>query len=99
LNQDKSPTDSHFKKNIDSRSHEDFVTPSILLFLDNLLVSAGGWIYWLIISKIVTASEIGLAITVCSLVILVTSIAHLGIEYPLLKKSLVPGSRILGTSL
>jgi O-antigen/teichoic acid export membrane protein len=99
LNQDKSPADSNVKENIDSRSHEDFVTPSILLFLDNLLVSAGGWIYWLIISKITTASEIGLAITVYSLVILVTSIAHLGIEYPLLKKSLVPGSRILGTSL
>jgi O-antigen/teichoic acid export membrane protein len=99
LNEDKSPADSNVKENIDSRSHEDFVTPSVLLFLDQLLVSAGGWIYWLIISKITTASEIGLAITVYSLVILVTTLALLGIEYPLLKKSVIPGSRILGTSL
>ena len=99
MNQDKSPSDSNANKNIESGSHEDFVTPGILLFLDNILVSAGGWIYWLIISKITTATEIGIAITIYSLVILVTSIAHLGIEYPLLKKSVFSGSRILGTSL
>ena len=99
MNQDKPPADSNLKENIDSNSHDDFVTPSFLLFLDSLIVSAGGWIYWLIISKLTTASEIGIAITVYSLVILVTSITHLGIEYPLLKKSVIPGSKILGTSL
>jgi len=98
LNKDSSPSDSN-AKNIDTKSSHDFVTPSFLLFLDNLLVSAGGWVYWLIISKLTTASEIGIAITVYSLVILITSIMHLGIEYPLLKKSIIPGSRILGTSL
>jgi O-antigen/teichoic acid export membrane protein len=67
--------------------------------LDSLLVSAAGWLYWLIISKLTTPSEIGIAITIYSLVILATSITHLGIEYPLLKKSVVPGTRILGTSL
>ena len=98
MNKDSSPSDSN-AKNIDTKSSHDFVTPSFLLFLDNLLVSAGGWVYWLIISKLTTASEIGIAITVYSLVILITSIMHLGIEYPLLKKSIIPGSRILGTSL
>ena len=98
MNKDSSPSDSN-AKNIDTKSSHDFVTPSFLLFLDNLLVSAGGWVYWLIISKLTTASEIGIAITVYSLVILITSIMHLGIEYPLLKKSIIPVSRILGTSL
>jgi hypothetical protein len=30
---------------------------------------------------------------------LVTTLTQLGLEYPLLKKSIVPGSRMLGTSL
>jgi len=99
LNQDKSPADSEGTKKIETKSSNDFVTPSILLFLDNLLVSIGGWIYWLVISKLTLPSEIGLAVTVYSLVTLITTLTQLGLEYPLLKKSNVLGSRILGTSL
>jgi len=99
LNQDKSPEDSKETKSAETKSSSDFVTPSILLFLDSLLVSVGGWLYWLVISKLTFASEIGLAVTVYSLVLLVTTLTQLGIEYPLLKKSSSPGSRILGTSL
>lgn len=99
MNQDKSPADSEAEKKIETKSSSDFVTPSILLFIDNLLVSVGGWLYWLVISKLALASEIGLAVTVYSLVMLVTTLTQLGLEYPLLKKSSVPGSRILGTSL
>ena len=64
-----------------------------------MLVSVGGWLYWLVISKLTLASEIGLAVSVYSLVMLLTTITQLGLEYPLLKKSIVPGSKILGTSL
>jgi len=99
MNQDKSPEDPGGTKKAEIKSSNDFVTPSILLFLDNLLVSVGGWIYWLVISKLTLASEIGLAVTVYSLVMLVTTLTQLGLEYPLLKKSIVPGSRILGTCL
>ena len=99
MNQDKSPEDSKETKSAETKSSSDFVTPSILLFLDSLLVSVGGWLYWLVISKLTFASEIGLAVTVYSLVLLVTTLTQLGIEYPLLKKSSSPGSRILGTSL
>ena len=98
MNQDKSP-DSEVNKKIKRKSSSDFVSPSILLFIDNLLVSVGGWLYWLVISKLTFASEIGLAVTVYSLVMLGTTLTQLGLEYPLLKKSTVPGSRILGTSL
>lgn len=99
MNEDKLPEDLEGAKKLETKSSNDFVTPSILLFVDNLLVSVGGWFYWLVISKLTLASEIGLAVTVYSLVILVTTLIQLGLEYPLLKKSNVPGSRILGTSL
>ena len=99
MNQDKSPGDSELRKKIERKSSSDFVAPSILLFIDNLLVSVGGWLYWLVISKLTSASEIGLAVSVYSLVMLLTTITQLGLEYPLLKKSIVPGSKILGTSL
>ena len=99
MNQDKPPTDSESREKTERKSSSDFVTPSVLLFMDHLLVSVGGWLYWLVISKLTLASEIGLAVTVYSLVMLLTTLTQLGLEYPLLKKSIVPGSRILGTSL
>jgi len=99
LNQDKSPVDSNVKDSTNKRSDNDYVKPSIILFIDSLLVSVGNWLYWLIISKLTLASEIGLAVTVYSLVMLVTTLTQLGLEYPLLKKSSIPGSKILGTSI
>lgn len=99
MNQDKSPTDSNVKDNLDKKSHNDYVRPSIILFIDSLLVSIGNWLYWLVISKLTLASEIGIAVTVYSLVMLVTTLTQLGLEYPLLKKSSIPGSPILGTSI
>ena len=78
-----------------------FIGPSVLLFLDQTLVAAANWIYWLIISKFSSTSEIGQATTVYSLVLLATTLTQLGLEYPLLKKSSVPShkSKILGTIL
>ena len=76
-----------------------FMGPSLLLFLDSLLVSIGGWLYWIVISKIASPKEIGIATTIYSLVLLVATIAQLGIEYPLLKKSNTDRSQILGTAL
>lgn len=78
-----------------------FIGPSVLLFLDQSLVAAGNWIYWLIISKFSLTSEIGQATTVYSLVLLATTLTQLGLEYPLLKKSSISThkSKILGTTL
>jgi hypothetical protein len=98
LNPDKSSSDSEDTKKIEIHSSGDFVTPSFFLFLDNILVSVGGWIYWLVISKLTSSSELGLAVTVYSLVMLVTTLTQLGLEYPLLKKSNIPNSEIVGTS-
>jgi O-antigen/teichoic acid export membrane protein len=99
LNQDKSPKDSNVKDNFDKKSDHDYVRPSIILFIDNLLVSVGNWLYWLVISKLTLASEIGVAVTVYSLVMLVATLTQLGLEYPLLKKSSIPRSPIVGTSI
>ena len=98
MNPDKSSSDSEDTKKIEIHSSGDFVTPSFFLFLDNILVSVGGWIYWLVISKLTSSSELGLAVTVYSLVMLVTTLTQLGLEYPLLKKSNIPNSEIVGTS-
>ena len=98
MNPDKSSSDSEDTKKIEVHSSGDFVTPSFFLFLDNFLVSIGGWIFWLVISKLTSSSELGLAVTVYSLVILVTTLTQLGLEYPLLKKSNIQRSQILGTS-
>lgn len=62
-------------------------------------MAAVGWFYWLIISKITTASEIGEATTVFGIINLTISIVTLGIEYPLLKRSSSDHSKIFMTAL
>src|ERR687886_612078 len=58
-----------------------------LLFLDHLLVAAGGWIYWLIIVPKITPFEVGQVTSVYSLVTLISTLTQLGLEYPILKSS------------
>ena len=74
-----------------------FVNPGILLFLDQLIVAAGGGIFWIVISKIAEASDIGHATALYSLVLVVSTITQLGLEYPLLKRSITYRSQIFGT--
>jgi O-antigen/teichoic acid export membrane protein len=76
-----------------------FIGSGLLLFLDYLFVAIGGWMFWIIISKVASINDIGIATTVYSLVITVATITQLGAEYPLLKKSHVDRSVILGTGL
>ena len=99
MNPNEPPSDPEVNEKINIKSHAHFVTPSIFLFMDNILVSAGNWIYWLLISKMTSSSEIGIAVSVYSLIMLATTLTQLGLEYPLLKKSNSQGSKILGTSL
>jgi O-antigen/teichoic acid export membrane protein len=76
-----------------------FVTPGFLLSIDLLLVSFVNWIYWLLISKITTASEVGQATSVYSYAVLTSAITLLGLEYSLVKKSSLERSQILGTTI
>ena len=76
-----------------------FVGSGLLLFLDYLFVAIGGWLFWIVISKVASISDIGTATTIYSLVVTVATITQLGAEYPLLKKSHVDRSVILGTGL
>jgi O-antigen/teichoic acid export membrane protein len=80
-------------------SHEKFMNSSIFLFLDLIVVAAGGWLYWLVISKLVSVSDVGQSTAVYSLVVLIGSIVGLGLEYPLLKKSSTAGSTIVGSAI
>jgi O-antigen/teichoic acid export membrane protein len=79
--------------------NNNFTGQGVLLFVDGLLISATNWIFWLIISKFVSASEIGQASVIYSSVLLFSTLSQLGLEYPLLKKSVSHGSSILVSSL
>jgi O-antigen/teichoic acid export membrane protein len=80
-------------------TQEKFVTSSIYLFLDLIVIAASGWLYWLVISKLVSTSDVGQSTSVYSLVVLGVTIVGLGLEYPLLKKTSTQGAKIVGTSL
>jgi O-antigen/teichoic acid export membrane protein len=76
-----------------------FVSLGVIFFIDQILVAAGNWLYWLIISKITTSSEIGQATMISSLVLLITTLTQLGLEYPILKNSQTQRSQILATGV
>lgn len=78
-----------------------FAGSGLLLFVDQLLFAIANWIYWVLISKITSTSQIGQATTIYSLALLVSTITQLGLEYPLLKRSSTHHDRhqILGTAL
>jgi O-antigen/teichoic acid export membrane protein len=76
-----------------------YVGSSVWLFIDQMLVAVASWIYWVLISKLTSTSEIGHATTVYSLVAMAMTLAQLGLEYPILKRALTERSRILGTAL
>jgi O-antigen/teichoic acid export membrane protein len=81
-----------------STSHK-LIAPGLLLFIDSLLVAAGNWIFWLVISKFTLVSEVGQATTIYSLVALIATSIQLGLEYPLLKQAYTQKSQILATAL
>jgi O-antigen/teichoic acid export membrane protein len=81
-------------------SDRGLIANSLLLFLDQIAVfAAGGWFYWLLLSKLTSPSVIGQAIAVYSLINLVAALSTLGLEYSLLKRSHNQRSEILGTAL
>jgi O-antigen/teichoic acid export membrane protein len=76
-----------------------FVGQGMLLFSDQIVVAITNWLYWLVVSRFTLTSEIGQATSVYSLVLLITTLAQIGLEYPLLKKSSLHRSQILGAAL
>ncbi len=79
-------------------SHQ-FTSSSILLFVNQLIVAFGNWIFWMLISKFASTEEIGQSTTIYSLVILFTTIIQFGLEYPILKYSYKHRKSILSTTL
>jgi O-antigen/teichoic acid export membrane protein len=76
-----------------------FVGQGMLLFIDQILISITNWVYWFVISKFASTSEIGQATSVYSLVLLIATISQIGLEYPLLRKASLPRSQVLGMAL
>jgi O-antigen/teichoic acid export membrane protein len=76
-----------------------FVGQGMLLFIDQILLAITNWLYWIIVSRFASTAEIGQATSVYSLVLLIAIVSQLGLEYPLLKKSSLHRSHVLGTAL
>jgi len=53
--------------------------------LGGLFRSGSGWIFWLVVSKLASTSEVGFAATMLSLVILVSGLLTFGFEFGMLK--------------
>jgi O-antigen/teichoic acid export membrane protein len=75
------------------------MSTSLVLFLDIIVVAVSGWLYWLVISKLVSISDVGQSSAVYSLVVFTCSIVGLGLEYPLLKKSSSLRSSVTSSAL
>lgn len=76
-----------------------FVNPGFLLSLDLLLISFINWLFWLLVSKLVSVTEVGEATTVYSYAVLTSAIVMFGLEYSLVKTASKDRSRILGTAM
>lgn len=72
-----------------------FLAPSLILFLDTIVVAVGGWLFWLVLSKLSSQGDVGQATTVFSLAALVCTVIQLGMEYPLLRRASSEGVRSL----
>lgn len=80
-------------------SEEKFMNSSLFLFLDLIIIAAAGWLYWIVISKLISISEVGQSTALYSLVFLTATLTGLGLEYPLLKKTSTYGSKVIGPAL
>jgi len=78
-------------------SSTKFTNEGIILFFDVLIIGAGNWIFWLIISRFSTTTEVGEATSIISLVLMTTTLIQFGLEYPILK--FAEKSKILTTSI
>jgi O-antigen/teichoic acid export membrane protein len=87
------------QKKVDPMTTNKFIGQGMLLFIDQMLIAVTNWVYWIIISRLASTSEIGQATSVYSLVLLIATVSQIGLEYPLLKKSSIQRSQILGTAL
>ena len=76
-----------------------FIGSSVILFIDNIIVAAGNWLFWIIVSIFTLPSSIGQATTIISLVTLFATVTQLGMEYPLLKRTSQEKSKIVGPTL
>jgi hypothetical protein len=72
---------------------------SMFLFLDLMIIAAAGWLYWIIISKLISISQVGQSTALYSLVFLTATLIGLGLEYPLLKKTSIIGSKVIVSAI
>jgi len=67
---------------------EDVIKEGVLLFFDTVILSLGGWIFWLIVSPLRTSAEAGYTTAVTKLITLITGFPDLILDCSLPKESL-----------
>ena len=72
-------------------SYSGFVRGSFFLFIDSVLLSFVGWVFWLMLSTFTTPEQIGYATTVISLSTLLSGFFSLGIEFACLREGVRRG--------
>jgi O-antigen/teichoic acid export membrane protein len=78
---------------------ERLVRGGLQLFLDLVLTTLGGWLFWLLISSLTGPAEVGYATTAASLVGLVGGLFGLGLDYSLLREVASGANAAFGTAL
>lgn len=96
-----------FDKNKENDENQDneidnisthFTSSGMLLFINQLVLAFGNWVFWMFVSRFATTAEIGQSTTIYSLVVFFVTIIQFGIEYPILKYSLKFRDTILSTT-
>jgi len=78
---------------------EGVVKGGFWLFLDHVVVSVAGWLFWFLATYFTTTTEIGYASTVLRLVGLAVSFMGLGLDYSLLKEIKKAGATVFTSIL
>ena len=66
-----------------------FIGQGMLLFTDQILVSVTNWLYWIVVSRLASTSEIGQATSVYSLVLLISTVSQIRFGISSAKKSVI----------
>jgi len=52
----------------------------ILFFIDNILLAGLGYLFWFLVAKLITQTEVGLATGIMNLTVLITGLSGLGLN-------------------
>ena len=64
---------------------KEFISSSVFVFADNLIISVTGWFFWVVVGKLATASDIGISTYLFTFSAFLSGVVMLGLEFSLVK--------------